>query len=312
MKDISIVVPVYNEAGNLPALAEKIKAAMDPVTKYYECILVDDGSVDGSFNVMKDLKKRYGFIKIVKLKRNFGQTQAMAAGFDLSEGKLIITMDADLQNDPEDIPKLIDKLNEGYDIVSGWRDKRKDPFLTRKLPSMIANGLISRLTGLKLHDFGCTLKVYKGEILKNIRLYGDMHRFIPAVASYSGIKIAEIRVNHHHRSYGVSKYGISRVLKVLLDLITVKYFLSFAENPMRLFGSMGFAGFLAGFASFFISIYMKLSGDVDITGNPIFYLTILFWLIGGQCILMGILGEMNVRIYHEMLGKQNYTIEEIL
>lgn len=311
MKDISIVIPVFNEAGNLPELTDGIDKVVGGLGKSYECIFVDDGSTDDSYRVLKEIKKKKHCLKIIKLKRNFGQTQAMAAGFNHADGKIIITMDADLQNDPLDIPLLIDKLNEGYDVVSGWRDKRKDPFWSRKLPSFIANRIISFLTRIKLHDFGCTLKAYKREVIKSIRLYGEMHRFIPAIASHTGIRIAEIRVRHHNRQYGESKYGISRTLKVLLDLITVKFFISYAENPMRLFGLIGLASMVGGFLCFIVSVMMKFTQHINITGNPVFYITILLEMIGAQCILMGILGEMNVRIYHELLGKHTYTIEEI-
>lgn len=310
MKDISIVIPVYNEAGNLKVLFEKIKQVMDKFGRSYECIFIDDGSEDDSFSVLDKIKKSEKNLKVIKFKRNFGQTQAMMAGFDKAEGGIIITMDADLQNDPLDIPELVKKLETGYDIVSGWRDKRKDPFFTRKLPSFIANGLISFLTGIKLHDFGCTLKAYKKNVVKNLKLYGDMHRFIPAIASRSGIKIAEIKVRHHNREYGVSKYGISRTLKVLLDLIVVKFFLSYAQTPMRLFGFVGVLSMCAGFLAFAITLIMKPISGINITGNPLFFMAVLLEIIGMQCILMGILGEMNVRLYHEILDKQTYLVEE--
>ena len=310
--EISIIVPVFNEAGNLETLSAKIKAVMDRMGKSYECIFIDDGSIDNSFTVLRKLANENNFIKVIKLKKNFGQTAAMAAGFDSCGGDVVVTMDADLQNDPEDIPRLLQKMDEGYDIVSGWRDKRKDPVMTRKLPSFVANLIIAKLTGVKLHDFGCTLKAYKKDVLKNIRLYGEMHRFIPAIASYTGISIAELRVRHHNRRYGLSKYGVSRTLKVLLDLITVKFFISYSAKPMQIFGLVGFAGWFVGAVAFILTVYMKLVKKIDITGNPLFHLTILMGIIGIQCILMGILGEMSIRIYHEILNKQTYVIEEIL
>ncbi|MDD5439678.1 MAG: glycosyltransferase family 2 protein [Candidatus Omnitrophica bacterium] len=308
--DISIVIPVYNEAGNLPLLVKGITRNLGSLGRSYEIIFVDDGSQDDSCAVLKELKKSNAPMKIIKLRRNFGQTQAIVAGFDNAEGDIIVTMDADLQNDPDDIPALIAKLGEGYDIVSGWRDKRKDPFFSRKLPSFCANKLISFLTGVKLHDYGCTLKAYRKDVIRNMRLYGEMHRFIPAIASFSGIKLAEMRVRHHNRGYGVSKYGISRTLMVLLDLITVKFFLSYSKNPMRLFGLVGLVSIFLGCAFFAVAIVMKCMKVLYITGNPLFYMSILLEMVGAQCILMGILGEMNVRIYYELLNKQTYSVEE--
>lgn len=310
--DISVIVPIFNEAGNLPILADKLKKVLSASGMSHECIFVDDGSLDDSYPVLKNIKKNMDFVKVIKLKKNFGQTTAMMAGFDLAKGDIIVTIDADLQNDPEDIPVLISKLNEGFDVVSGWRDKRKDPFFTRKVPSFVANKIISFFTGVPLHDFGCTLKAYKKGVVKNMRLYGEMHRFIPAIVSYSGISIAEIRVRHHGRRYGVSKYGISRILKVLLDLITVKFFLSFSATPMRLFGSVGLISMFLGFIFLAITAFMKFSKGVDVTGNPLFYMTTLMGIIGAQCILMGILGEMNIRIYRQILDNPTYIVEKTL
>jgi len=312
MKEISIVIPVYNEEKNIPVLIEAVRAAMDKYGKSYACIFIDDGSSDKTFEVIKGLKKAYPFLKGIKLKMNFGQTHAIVAGFDIAEGDVIITMDGDLQNDPDDIPRLLAKLDEGYDIVSGWRDKRKDPFLMRKLPSSMANWIISQMTGIKLHDFGCTLKAYKKGVVKNIKLYGEMHRFIPAIASYMGTRVAEIRVKHHNRRYGVSKYGISRITKVLLDLIAVKLFLSYSRNPMRLFGAVALGCFFLGFLCAISTTIAKLTGQLPVTGNPVFFLMILMGIIGVQCILMGMLGEMNVRIYHEFSNRPIYVIDEAI
>jgi len=307
--DISVVVPVYNESENINKLVEKLNSVLSKTGKEYECLFVDDGSRDDSYEVLKELKKKNNFIEIVKLKKNFGQTAAMAAGFDHAKGEKVITIDADLQNDPEDIPMLLDELDKGFDIVSGWRDKRQDPLFSKKIPSFIANKIISWLTGVKLHDFGCTLKVYRKSILKNVKLYGEMHRFIPAIASYSGARIAEVKVKHHPRMYGYSKYGIARTLKVLLDLITVKFFLSYSTSPMQIFGLLGFLLMIAGCVAASITVAMKCLSGTDMTGNPFLYLSILFVIAGIQFIFMGILGEIMVRIYHESQNKQVYTVE---
>ncbi len=311
MKEISVIIPVYNEAQSLPILADKLKRVLDGLGKSSECIFIDDGSTDNSYDVLRDLKGRMDFIKIIKLRKNFGQTAAIAAGFDYAEGNIVIPMDADLQNDPEDIPLVISKLEEGYDIVSGWRSKRDDPLFTKKIPSWTANRIISTLTGVKLHDFGCTLKAYKKEVVRDIRLYGEMHRFIPAIASFSGASIAEIPVRHHGRKYGRSKYGITRTLKVLLDLITVKFFLSYSTSPMQIFGFIGFVTMFAGGCSLIATIVMKWLRGIDMTGNPLLYLTVLFMVIGVQFILMGTLGEIMIRVYHEGQSKQIYHIEKL-
>jgi len=309
--DISVVIPIYNESGNLSELVKGLNGVLRALGRSFECIFIDDGSVDDSYAVLKGLKKDMPEMKIVKLRRNFGQTQAMSAGFDHAEGDIVITMDADLQNDPGDIPAMIAKIEEGFDIVSGWRDKRKDPFFSRKLPSLLANKLISFLTGVRLHDYGCTLKAYKKHVVKNMKLYGEMHRFIPAIASMSGTKLTELRVRHHNRRYGVSKYGISRTLKVLLDLITVKFFLTYARNPMRLFGVVGLLSMFLGVVFIFVTVIMKYMKVLYVTGNPLFYMSILLEMIGAQCVLMGILGEMNVRIYYELLNKHTYSVDSV-
>lgn len=312
MKDITIVIPVFNEEKNLPILVDRMEAVMVKLGLSYEYVFVDDGSYDGSLKVLKGLKEKHDCLRIIKLRKNCGQTAALAAGFDSVQGRLVVTMDADLQNDPEDIPVMIAKLNEGYDIVSGWRDKRKDPLFSRRLPSLIANRIISRLTGVKLHDFGCTLKVYKSEAIRNVRLYGEMHRFIPAIASDSGIKIAELRVRHHNRKYGKSKYGISRVLRVLLDLLTVKFFLSYSTSPMQIFGFAGIISILGGTVSFAVTVVMKIMRFYYMTGNPLLYISFFFFTLGVQLILMGFLGEILIRIYYETQHKHIYHIEEVI
>jgi len=311
-KGISIIIPVYNEEANIPILINDVENIRGQLKKPSELIFIDDGSTDRSLDKLREAKSRGEWIKIIRFKKHFGQTQAITAGFDYAEGDIVITMDADLQNDPSDIPALIAKLEEGYDIVSGWREKRKDLFFSRTLPSLIANRIISFLTGVRLHDYGCTLKAYKKEVVKSIRLYGEMHRFIPAIASGSGISIAEVRVKHHPRKHGISKYGISRTVSVLLDLVTVKFFLSFSNNPMRLFGSVGLIGMLTGFLFFIVTIIMKCYKGTDMTGNPLFYMTVILAIVGVQCILMGILGEMNIRTYHEVLNRRTYAVEEII
>ncbi len=238
LDSISIVVPIYNEEGNIPLLYQAVKGVMDSIGRNYEVIFIDDGSIDKSFSILENIKAGDDKVIVIGFRKNFGQTAAMAAGFDYAEGDIIITMDADLQNDPNDIPKLIDAIKD-VDIVSGWRKDRKDKLITRRLPSMLANWLISKVTGVYLHDYGCTLKAYRKEVVKSIKLYGEMHRFIPAVASWLGVSIKEVVVAHHPRRFGKSKYGISRTLRVILDLITVKFLQSFSTRPIHAFGPAG-------------------------------------------------------------------------
>ena len=244
--NFSIVVPIYNEEDNISELYRAITSALDGTDTNYEIIMVDDGSIDGSFSALKEIAARDQRVKVIRFRRNFGQTAAMSAGFDAAAGDIIIPMDGDLQNDPADIPRLIDKLHEGYDVVSGWRSERKDTFITRKIPSILANALISSLTGVHLHDYGCTLKAYRREVLDGINLYGEMHRFVPALASQVGAKVAEMPVNHRPRLHGTSKYGISRTLRVILDLMTVKFLLTYSTKPIQLFGRWGVYTLLAG------------------------------------------------------------------
>ncbi|HAK87564.1 MAG: glycosyl transferase [Nitrospirae bacterium GWC2_46_6] len=308
---VSIVVPVYNEEENVVMLHERLKTALDALGTGYEIIYVDDGSVDNTLRLLEEIQKKDGNVLLLSLRRNFGQTAAFAAGFDFARGDIVITMDGDLQNDPKDIPRLLDAIKD-YDLVSGWRKKRKDPFITRRLPSMIANWLISRVTGVKLHDYGCSLKAYRRDVVKNLRLYGEMHRFIPAVASWYGVRVAEIETTHHPRLRGKSKYGISRTIKVLLDLITVKFLQSFSTKPMQFFGPMGI---IFGIAGFFISLYLsieKLFSGINIGGRPLLLLGALLIIVGVQFVGMGLLGEMLVRVYHESQKKPIYTIKKIL
>jgi len=312
IKDISVVVPVFNEEDNVELLYTKIKQVLDNLGKNYEIIFIDDGSTDRTLDLLRRICQKNRKVKVVVFRRNFGQTAAISAGFDYARGEIIVTLDADLQNDPKDIPQLIEKIEEGFDVVSGWRVKRKDPFLSRKLPSYISNWLISQFTGVRLHDYGCTLKAYRREIAKDIKLYGEMHRFIPALASWVGASICEVEVRHHSREYGKSKYAFSRINRGFLDLLTVKFLLSFASRPIQIFGKLGLISIFSGFVCGIILVIMKITYGVDMTGNPFLYLSILFLLIGGQFISMGLLGEIISRTYHESQNKSIYFVKEIL
>lgn len=309
--ELSVVVPLLDEQDNLRPLYEQICQALDGRYEY-EIILIDDGSTDDSFNILKDLHEANPRVRVIRFRKNFGQTAALSAGFAHARGDIIIAMDGDLQNDPADIPMLVDKLNEGYDVVSGWRKKRHDSALTRRLPSRMANGVISTITGVKLHDYGCTLKAYRREVLAETRLYGEMHRFIPALASWSGARIAECVVNHRPRTAGVAKYGLARTWKVILDLITVKFLGSFSTKPIYIFGGLG--GLTALFALLFglLVIAQKLNSGVDMSGNPLLILTAVLILTTVQFILMGLLAELLVRTYHESQNRPTYVIREVL
>lgn len=308
---VSVVVPLYNEEDNVDILHEKLNGVLSTLGLEYEVIYVDDGSSDKTLQLLEEIQKKSGNVLVLSLRRNFGQTAAFAAGFDFARGDIVITMDGDLQNDPNDIPKLLEAIKD-YDLVSGWRKKRKDPFLNRRLPSIIANWLISRVTGVRLHDYGCALKAYRRDVVKNLRLYGEMHRFIPAVASWYGVRIAEIETVHHPRLRGKSKYGISRTIKVLLDLITVKFLQSFSTKPIQFFGPMGL---IFGFSGVGISLYLtaeKFLRGIDIGGRPLLLLGVLLIIVGVQFVGMGLLGEMLVRVYHESQKKPIYAIKKIL
>ncbi|OHE56323.1 MAG: glycosyl transferase [Thermodesulfovibrio sp. RBG_19FT_COMBO_42_12] len=308
---LSIVIPLYNEEENVQILHERLKKALDPLETEYEILFVDDGSADGTLPVLEEIQAKDKRVVVLSLRRNFGQTAAFAAGFDFARGDVIVTMDGDLQNDPADIPKLLELIKDN-DLVSGWRKKRKDPFFRRRLPSMAANWLISNVTGVKLHDYGCSLKAYRRDVIKNLKLYGEMHRFIPAVASWYGVRVAEVETVHHPRLKGRSKYGISRTIKVVLDLITVKFLQSFSTKPIQFFGPVGI---MSGFLGFLISLYMaidKLFFGHDIGGRPLLLLGALLIIVGIQLIGMGLLGEMLVRVYHESQKKPIYVIKKIL
>lgn len=310
---VSVVVPVYNEVKNVPLLHEKIKAAMATTKHQWELVLVDDGSSDGSLQAMEVLAARDPkHTRVVALRRNFGQTAAISAGIDYSRGEIIVLMDGDLQNDPADIPNLLAEIEKGYDVVSGWRKYRKDNFITRTFPSMVANKLISHVTGVVLHDYGCTLKAYRREVLTGFRLYGEMHRFIPAYAGYVGATITEVPVQHHPRKYGTSKYGLERTVKVVLDLFTVKFLSGYVNKPIYLFGGVGigFSGLgLMGLLFLFGRKFLLGSGVVD---SPIFILSALLFAIGIQSILLGLIAEMVVRTYHESQSKPIYRVRYVI
>ena len=312
MTNLSLVVPVYNEKDNLPLLMDAIYDALKPFKKW-EVVFVDDGSVDGSVAVLEGLaKKDTKHIRVVVFRRNFGQTSAIAAGIDYSDGDTIVLLDADMQNDPADIPMLLEKLDEGYDLVSGWRKDRKDNRFTRTIPSNMANGLISRVTGVHLHDYGCTLKAYRRDALKGFRLYGEMHRFIPVFAHSVGAKITELPVRHHPRKFGEAKYGLERTVKVILDLFTVKFLLDYSHKPMRLFGGTGIS--LIGM-SFLLLAYLfirKVFFLVPVLSSPFFQIGVVLLILGFQSILMGLIAELLARTYHESQSKPTYTVRAVL
>ena len=313
MTDLSLVVPVYNEQENLPLLMEAVYAAMGSLNKQWEIVLVDDGSKDGSLDVLTGLADTDpDHVRVVVFRRNFGQTAAIAAGIDNSEGRIIVLLDADMQNDPADIPMLLEKLDEGYDLVSGWRKDRKDNRLTRTIPSNMANGLISWVTGVHLHDYGCTLKAYRREALEGFRLYGEMHRFIPVFAHSVGAKITELPVRHHPRRFGVAKYGLERTIKVVLDLFTVKFLLDYSHKPMRLFGGTGVI--LIGISALLL-VYLfvrKVFFLVPVLTSPFFQIGVMLSILGFQSILMGLIAELLARTYHESQSKPTYTIRAVL
>ena len=308
--DISIVVPVYNEQDNVEAVYSAISTALKAMECSYEIIMVDDGSSDGSYRVLTGLAAKDAALKVIRFRRNFGQTAAMSAGFDFAKGKIIIPMDGDLQNDPADIPRLVEKIGEGFDVVSGWRRDRKDTFVTRKIPSLLANAIISRLTGVHLHDYGCTLKAYRSEVLDGINLYGEMHRFVPALASQFGAKVTELPVNHFPRLHGVSKYGISRTLRVILDLMTVKFLMAYSTKPIQLFGKWGVYTILAGFGTGAMTLYMKIIEHLSMNRNPLMIVTAFLLFMGVQFIVLGLLGELNARTYFESQGKPIYVVKD--
>jgi glycosyltransferase involved in cell wall biosynthesis len=309
---LSILIPVYNEEGNLSLLYEKLMTALKKAGRPYEVIFVDDGSSDGTMEILLDLREKNPNVKIVSFSRNFGQTAALSAGIDVSKGDILIPMDGDLQTDPDDILPLLEKIEEGYDVVSGWRKDRKDPFLTRRLPSILANKIISWIGGVYLHDYGCTLKAYKRDILKNIKLYGEMHRFIPIYARWIGARVSEIPVRHFPRGSGSSKYGISRIFKVILDLMVVKFLLSYSQKPIYVFGGMGLLMILGAFLAGLFAIYLKYFEGTSFILTPLPLLCVFLLLSGFLSILMGFLAEILTRTYYESQGKPTYQIKEMI
>jgi len=305
---VSVVVPIYNEAENIRRLHAAISAGVEHLQRPCEIILVDDGSTDGSQTLLAELADEDPRVRVIEFRHNFGQTAAMHAGIQAATGDVVVTMDGDLQNDPADIPMMLAKLDEGYDLVQGWRKDRKDPFFSRRLPSKCANWLISRVTGFPVHDLGCSLKAIRREVAQELRLYGEMHRFIPILAHWRGAKCAEVVTRHRPREFGKSKYGLSRTLRVLFDLITVKYLTRHLISPMRLFGSVGLACGVVGFASGAATIGMKLMQGADMTGNPLLLLAAVSTMLALQFLGMGMLGELGVRIFYEFEQNQPYAI----
>lgn len=309
---VSVVVPIYNEVENIPHLHAAIDATMSTLNRDYEILLVDDGSRDGSHAKLVELAAQDPHVKVIELRANFGQSAAMSAGIEAATCDVIVTMDGDLQNDPADIPMMLQHIEDGYDLVHGWRKNRQDTFVTRKIPSKIANWLISRTTKFPVNDLGCTLKAIRREIAQEIELYGEMHRFIPILAHWRGAKCVEVVTNHHPRRFGTSKYGLSRVLRVVLDLLTVKYFIRYVVSPMKLFGLIGLmcgcVSVLAGLAT----IAMKLGAGIDMTGNPLLLLSVFSAMAAGQFVAVGMLGELGSRMYYEVQGRRPYAIRKII
>jgi len=308
---LSIVIPLLNEEENIPILYDELTQVLSEREEEYEIIFIDDGSSDRSLSILKDLQEKDDHIVIVSFRKNFGQTAAMAAGFDYARGDVIITMDADLQNDPKDIPQLLEQIRAGNDVVTGWRFDRKDAFINRRLPSIIANKIISKTTGVNLHDYGCTLKAFKKEVVKNVKLYGEMHRFIPAIASGMGIDFTEVKVNHRPRRFGSSKYGISRTIRVILDLITVKFLLSYATRPIQVFGLMGVLSGGLGFLIALIMTFQRQFMGVPLADRPLLFLAVLLIFVGIQFISLGLIAELQARTYHESQSKPVYHVKKI-
>ena len=310
--DLSVVIPLYDEEPNVAQLHRELTAALGAWGRPYEILFIDDGSTDGTFPVLKELQAGDPRVRVVALRRNFGQTAAFAAGFAHARGRMVATSDGDLQNDPRDLPMMVARLEDGHDIVCGWRRKRRDPWLTRRLPSNAANWLISRTTGVRLHDYGCSLKVFRGEVVRSLRLYGEMHRFVPAIASEQGVRIAEVEVNHRPRRFGASKYGLSRTMRVMLDLFTVKFLLSYSTQPIQIFGPPGLLMGTAGLGITAYLGYVRLFGGQGIGDRPLLLLGILLIFAGMQFLTHGLLAELQARTYHESQDKPIYAVREIL
>jgi glycosyltransferase involved in cell wall biosynthesis len=311
MHSVSVVVPIYNERENIPLLYDKVKEALRKLERDHEIVFVDDGSRDGSLEELRKLAAADRQVKVVRFRRNYGQTAAMQAGLQMASGDVIVTLDGDLQNDPADIGMMLAKIEEGYDLVHGWRKKRQDTFLSRRLPSMIANWLISKTTRFPIHDLGCTLKAIRREIAQDLELYGEMHRFIPILAHARGARCVEVETNHHPRQFGQTKYGISRTFRVILDLLTVKFLLDYLASPMKLFGLVGLCCALLSVLSGIATVVMKWPGGIDMTGNPLLLLTVFSLLVCIQFFGLGLLGELGVRIYFGR-DKQHYTVRELI
>jgi glycosyltransferase involved in cell wall biosynthesis len=309
--DVSIVIPFYNEQENVRNLIEAIVSVMAGHSWTYEIIAVDDGSNDGTWDEMARLADAHPFFRPILLRRNFGQTPALAAGLDQARGERIITMDGDYQNDPEDIPALMQKLDEGFDMISGWRKDRKDAYLSRRFPSLLANRLIQKVTRVSVSDLGCSLKIYRREIIKDIQLYGELHRFLPVLAKWAGARIGEIPVRHHPRRYGKSKYGLTRTIRVILDLITVTFLMNYATTPLRIFGGVGFWSIIFGALSGIAAVIMRITGVQTLNRNPLLLISVGAIIVGIQFILMGLLGEINIRTYYESQAKPIYLIREM-
>lgn len=310
--DVSVFLPVFNEEPNLFPLHAKLDEALKSLGRSAEIVYVDDGSTDGSLRALREIADLDPRVRVIALRRNYGQTAAMAAGIDAASGKVLIPMDADLQNDPADIARLLDKLDEGYDVVSGWRKNRKDKMVTRKIPSMIANRLISWIGGVPLHDYGCSLKAYRRESLEDVRLYGEMHRFIPIYAAWAGARVTEIPVEHHARTMGKSKYGLSRTIKVIFDLMTIKFMASYQTKPIYVFGSFGMLAFAISLLGGLYAVFLKIFHKADFVQTPLPILSIVMFAVGVQFLLMGLLAEMLVRTYHESQAKAIYAVRERL
>ena len=310
--EVSVVIPIYNEEENVPLLVDQVRSALDELGKSWEVILIDDGSSDGSVALIEEACRNDERFKLIQFRKNFGQTAATAAGFEHASGRVVVPMDGDLQNDPRDIGLLLDKLDEGFDVASGWRKNRQDAVLHRKIPSMVANRLIAWVTGVHIHDLGCSLKAYKKEILDEVKLYGEMHRFLPVLASWSGARICEIPVRHHPRKFGVTKYGLKRTIKVILDLITVKFLGSYATRPLYPLGGIGLGGMLISAVLTAIVLIQKFSLDVKVHRNPLMLVAVMFFIVSIQFIALGLLAELLTRTYHESQRKPIYAVRKFV